>query len=235
MKLKRLDIKRIDDLTAKIERNNEKIKKLTEQNGILKNNIQNFPKDIKELKTLIKTEEKEEKELEHINNKIDFCKKIIKHTKDIKHNLSEEIHDQLEQITTEEFKNIHWKEAYKRVIISDDFEITFEKEDGSILKSTDPSSGTQLILALSFMVALNSLSGFKLPLIIDTPLGRLDNNVSENIAEFLPSYIEDKQIAFFVTDKEYAGEFKKKIRKYVGKEYKLKYFKDEYGEYTKVI
>ncbi len=236
MKLERLNIDKINELNEKIDRKNNTINNLLEENGILKHNINKiYPNQIKELKLKIKKSQKEQDKLDILNKKIEFCKNIINYVKNIKNKLAIEIHDQLEQITSEEFKNIHWKETYKRVLISDDFDITFEKEDGSILKSTDPSSGTQLVLALSFMIALNSLSGFKLPLIIDTPLGRLDEDVSENIAEFLPEFIKDKQVAFFVTDKEYNGEFKNKIKPFVGKEYHLQYFNDEFGEYTKVI
>jgi len=236
MELKRLNIDKIDELTNKIERNKKNIKNLNENNGILKNNIKNvYPDEIEKLENEISKEKQDEEKLKVLNNKLNFCKTAITYTKNIKKTLAQEIHDQLEMITSEQFKNIHWKETYKRVLISDDFDISFEKEDGTILNSTDPSSGTQLVLALSFMIALNSLSGFKLPLIIDTPLGRLDEDVSENIAEVLPEYIKDKQLTFFVTNKEYRGVFKDKIRKYVGKEYTLQYFNDEYGEYTKVI
>ena len=235
MRLERLEIDRINELTKKIKTSNERTKKLTEENGILRNNLNEiYPKKIKELEKEIEQEKDLESKEKELDKKMKFCKNIISTTKNIRKMLSKEIHEQLQNITTEEFKNIHWKEAYKRVLIDEDFEISFEKEDGTILTSTDPSSGTQLVLALSFMIALNSLSGFKLPLIIDTPLGRLDKNVKENIAEYIPQYSKNKQLTMIVTNSEYDEDFKEKLKKFVGKEYKLKYYND-YGEYTKVI
>ncbi len=84
------------------------------------------------------------------------------------------------------------------------------------------------------MTALNSLSGFELPLVIDTPLGRLSSKIRDNLAEFLPEYTNNKQVTLIVTDTEYAGYFKEKIKDSVGEEYKLVY-SEEFGEQTKVI
>lgn len=210
------------------------IRSATEKNGILKQNLEDFQSKLNKINNEIKKEQnKKDKETE-LDKNIDFCEKIINITQQLYNELAQEIHDNLQALTTEEFRNIHWKKAYESVIIDNDFNVSFKKTDGSVIAATDPSSGSQLTLALSFMTALNSLSGFELPIIIDTPLGRLGNKIRENLGEFLPEYTKNKQVTLIVTDTEYAGEFKEKIKNYVGKEYLLQY-SDENGEQTRVV
>lgn len=73
------------------------------------------------------------------------------------------------------------------------------------------------------MTALNSLSGFELPIIIDTPLSRLDEPIKENIGKYLHEYTKQKQVTLLVTGSEYSEGFRKEIREYVGKKYTLNY------------
>ena len=96
-----------------------------------------------------------------------------------------------------------------------------EKVDGELNTSLDPSSGAQLAVALAFITAINSSSGYKLPQIMDTSLGRWGNRLRRNFSKTLPDYLENHQMGFLFLDSEYTGEFKEKISKYVGKEYLL--------------
>lgn len=91
------------------------------------------------------------------------------------------------------------------------------------------STGGTLTLALAFTLALNSLSGFDLPIVIDTPMGNLDEDIQMNIAEFLPNYSKDKQITLLVKSKEYTKEFRSAVYDYVGEEYKLEFDEDQKG------
>ena len=145
--------------------------------------------------------------------------------------LEEDIHNKLEELTSKEFENLHWKEYYKGVTIDDEYDVKILKEGGYITPH-DLSKGGQLVLALSFMTALNSLSGFGLPIVIDTPLGRLDEPIKENIGKYLHEYTENKQVTLLVTGSEYSDEFKKGIRDHVGKEYELKYIQEKDGMTT---
>ena len=102
-------------------------------------------------------------------------------------------------------------------------------KEGGYVTPDDLSKGGQLVLALSFMTALNSLSGFGLPIVIDTPLGRLDEPIKENIGKYLPEYTKNKQVTLLVTGSEYSDAFRKGIRNHVGKEYELNYIQEKDG------
>ncbi|MCQ2972671.1 MAG: hypothetical protein MJ209_05305 [archaeon] len=123
---------------------------------------------------------------------------------------------------------MHWKEFYNGVSIDSQYNVTIHKPGGDIVPN-DLFKGGQLILALSFMTALNSLYGFELPIIIDTPMGRLDEPIKENIGKSLPYYTKGKQVTLLVTGSEYSKDFKKGIRDFVGKNYVLNYVQEKDG------
>lgn len=234
VKIDSIPIDMIKENNEKINKNEKEIENLYQEIGKFKDRSKNIPKKINKLNILIDEEESNQNIRNKISQQLEFCEDLQDICNKLNHKMKISIHEKLQKLTSEEFKNIHWKKSYKDVLINEDFEVSFLMEDGSEKSATDPSSGSQLVLALSFVIALNSLSGFKLPLIIDTPMGRLDSNVREKLAEFLPEYLNNKQMALFVTDKEYEGLFKEKIDYYVGKKYLLKSAQDNDDE-TMVI
>ena len=84
------------------------------------------------------------------------------------------------------------------------------------------------------MTALNSLSGFDLPILIDTPFGRLDEEIKENFGKYLHDYTKDKQITFLMTGSENSINFRKGINDHIGKQYLLHFNEEEKGEITKI-
>ncbi|MBE6486503.1 MAG: hypothetical protein E7Z85_06660 [Methanosphaera stadtmanae] len=234
LKLEGMDVDLINDNNAKINENKILIRNAIEENGKYKDRIKNIPSKINSLKNQIKEEEEKEEEKTRVGKQIDFCTEVYNHCDDLYTELANSIHDQLQHLTSEEFKKIHWRKSYEEIKIDDDFDVSLLKADGSIVSATDPSAASRLVLALSFVIALNSLSGFKLPLIIDSPIGRTDLTMGEKLAEILPDYLENKQITFLVTDREYDGKFKEKIDQYVGYKYTLDVDPENDGE-TRVI
>lgn len=174
-------------------------------------------------------------DLDELDRKIEFCDKVYNASEKLYADLVVDIHDKLQNLTTNEFNTYHWKNTYAGIDIDDDFNVEFIRKDGTHVSATDPSAGTQLTLALSFITALNNLAGFKLPIIIDTPLGRLDDDIRFNLGKFLPEYTKDIQVLLLSTGNEYSGDFKTNILPYVGKTYKLEVIEVDDQEITDVI
>lgn len=233
-RLGNLDIDAIDELNRQIEENQELIKTLTENNTILKENLDTYPLMIDELDILIPQAIADEDVKDDIADKLDFCEAVKLISKRIYDELAVNIYQTLSEVVTEEYKTIHWKPDYKRIIVDQDFKVLVEKSRGNIVSATDPSTGSRNVLALTFMAALNSLSGFVLPQIIDTPIASLDLEMRSEVAKALPRYMEGKQMILLVMNSEYTGEFKTNIRKFVGYQYKLDYIGAE-GEGQTVI
>ena len=62
-----------------------------------------------------------------------------------------------------------------------------------------------LILTLAFTTTLRDTTGYKFPLIIDSPLGKIDTPNKYNIATRIPEYLPNEQLILLVTDSEYVA------------------------------
>ena len=227
LKLKQLDVDEIDEIHAKINYYEDMITNLKEANGVLKDNLETYPVLIRECKEEIEKAEGEESKRNEFNKKMEFCKDIKNISKQIYNELSVHIYEELGKKVTESYKTIHWKADYQRVIVDQDFNVSIEKTDGDIVSASDPSTGSRNVLALTFIAALNSLSGFTLPLVLDTPIASLDNQMRSDVAKYLPIYMEGKQMILLVMNSEYTGDFKLNIKPYVGEQYRLDYTGEE--------
>ena len=186
-------------------------------------------------KKLDKLYKKEEEELDKAGRynenelRLNFIKNIKKISSSLRNEISDEMHMKLENATSDIFKEMHWKTIYDHVEIDEDYLVTVYQKDGDINTANDLSDGGSLTLALAFTLALNSLSGFELPIVIDTPMGDLDEDIQMNIASFLPSYSKNKQVTLLVKSKEYTKEFREAVFDYVGNEYKLVFDENQKG------
>ncbi|WP_296893055.1 AAA family ATPase [uncultured Methanobrevibacter sp.] len=233
-RLKNLDVDAIDELNKQIEENQELIKNLTEDNTILKENLNTYPIMIDDLELLISQAIADEDVKDDIGDKLDFCEEIKLISNKLYDDLAVNIYKTLSEVVTEEYKTIHWKPDYKNIIVDQDFKVLVEKSRGNVVSATDPSTGSRNVLALTFMAALNSLSGFVLPQVIDTPIASLDLEMRSEVAKALPRYMKGKQMILLVMNSEYTGEFKTNIDEFVGYQYKLDYVGSD-GEGQTVI
>lgn len=222
-RLSNLDIDAIDKIKHEIEEKQEAITKLIEDNVILKENLESYPLMLDEIDMVISQAIKDKDVKYDIADKMDFCEDVKLISNKIYDELAVNIYQTLSKVVTEEYKNIHWKADYKNIIVDQDFRVLVEKSRGNIVAATDPSTGSRNVLALTFMAALNSLSGFVLPQIIDTPIASLDLGMRSEVAKALPRYMEGKQMILLVMDSEYVGEFKTNIKNFVGYQYILDY------------
>lgn len=234
MKIENIGNEKARDLITK----NKDLKKTYEDKlkeiGKIEGNIESLTYNLRELKLSIKTEEEKAPLKTELENVISFCDNAQKEINRIYDDLEQDIHDKLQNLTSDEFKKMHWKEGYSDVSIDTNYNIYIMKKDGTEKTPNDLSAGGKLVLALSFMTALNSLSGFDLPILIDTPFGRLDEEIKENFGKYLHDYTKDKQIAFLVTGSENSVNFRKGINEYIGKQYVLEFNELEKGEFTKI-
>jgi len=241
------DLKRISEQLEGMD--DEKIKVLERRYQMVKSkkediieNIGRLKSSQKSLKTQIDGLEKEfDKEVQkiekHSNLKriLTFCKTAKKAAEEIKDEIMDEIRAEIEQQTREHFFELIWKEEnYKDVIIDQNYNISVLDQNGMEAIGT-LSAGERQVLALSFMAALNTVSGFDAPIIIDTPLGRISKEPKLNIADKLPNYLQGKQVSLLVTEEEYTDEVRKKLKPKVGKEYQIKFQETRDGNQAEVI
>lgn len=140
----------------------------------------------------------------------------------------------LSEVTTHCFLTLTEKASLvKRICIDPEtLDISMQKEDGSELKKSQLSAGEQQMFAISIVWALALTSGYKAPVVIDTPMARLDSaHRTSFVKEYLPA--ASSQVIVLSTDEEIAGNYLDLVRENVLDSYTLLYHED--GQYTSVV
>lgn len=88
--------------------------------------------------------------------------------------------------------------------------------------SFDRSAGENQIFATALIAGLAKVSGVKAPMIVDTPLGRLDSKHRMNILNFWTSE-KNRQIILLSQDEEIDNDFYRQMKESVSKTYLLEY------------
>ncbi|MDC0243357.1 AAA family ATPase [Marine Group III euryarchaeote] len=186
----------------------------------------------KELDKELLVESRKYQQLEALNKKLDFATRSLNVLTDIRDEYISEIKDKISENTNKYFQELIWKKTFEKVTIDDEFDLKVYNNYGSNVKY-DLSAGERQVLALSFMAALKDITGYKAPVLIDTPMGRISKKPKDNIAECLPRYLKDTQLILLVTDSEYTTSVKEKLDPRTANCYKLNF--DEETSSTTVV
>ncbi|MBT8508697.1 hypothetical protein AZH53_09800 [Methanomicrobiaceae archaeon CYW5] len=155
------------------------------------------------LKEEWESETRKEKEFEKIKIKLKFvqdAKKILSNTESI---IKGKIRTQVETNTKKNFMTlIRKKNAFSDIDIDDSYQVRISHVNG-YNAINDLSAGEYMILGLSFMSSLMTISGFQAPVIIDTPLGKIDDEHRDYITNELPKFLRGTQLMLLVTPTEY--------------------------------
>lgn len=134
---------------------------------------------------------------------------------------------QLSQTATQCFRSLVEKDSLIRAIKvdTDTLDVTIWGSDGKEVLKTQLSAGEQQMFAVSIIWALALTSGYKAPVVIDTPMARLD---SSNRANFVTKYLPaaSSQVVVLSTDEEINGRYLDMIRGNVADYYTLLYNED---------
>lgn len=140
----------------------------------------------------------------------------------------------VETRTKENFnKLIRKKTAFKNIIIDDGFNVkVIHANNYNVIN--DLSAGEYMILGLSFMSALMTISGFHAPVIIDTPLGKIDKEHRDYITTELPKFLEGTQLVLLVTPTEYDDKVKENLNNYLLKDSFFEIFENDSNTVSEV-
>jgi len=234
-KLENVDINEINDWNSKIIQ----YTKLRDQQigniAITDEEIKKINKNIKDLNFKLQKELNKEEKYAILQKKLLFCDESIKILEKIKNEIVDEIRKEIERETEKQFLELIWKKnTYSKVKIGEDYEISL-LDNNNIESIGTLSAGETQILAFAFIGALNAVSGFHVPIIIDTPLGRISLVPRLNIVSNLHRFLSQKQIILLFTDEEYSESVREKLIDRSGKEYEISFKESEYGSEVEVI
>ena len=140
------------------------------------------------------------------------------------HRLQAQKVNQLEKNITSCFEFLAQKQAIITSISIDSktLDITLRDYKGGVLLKDQLSAGEKQMFAISILWGLALSSGYKLPVIIDTPMARLDSAHRTNfINKYLPN--ASSQVIVLSTDEEINGKYLEDVKAYVNTAYTLVY------------
>ena len=128
---------------------------------------------------------------------------------------------QLAKAMTSVYKQLAHKDQVSKIEINDDGNTHILSKSGKEIQF-DRSAGENQLFATALIAGLAKVSGVKAPMVVDTPLGRLDSMHRKNILTF---WAEDKnrQVVLLSQDEEIDHQYFKQIKKNVSKTYLLEH------------
>jgi len=185
--------------------------------------IDRYEDDIQTLNTqLTRLEEKAELTAKK-QREIEYCRKLCEVIDDFSHEFRKQRAERLEDYTLTMWRKLARKQdLVKRIKVNPhkQFSIDLFDADNRLIDKTKLSAGEKELLAISLVSALSQIADRALPIVIDTPLGRLDTEHRANIAQhYFPN--TSHQVILLSTDTEIVGDELKAIRPYVSQTFTI--------------
>ncbi|MCQ6277051.1 DNA sulfur modification protein DndD [Bacillus sp. V3B] len=139
--------------------------------------------------------------------------------------------EDVEKYLTEMFKKLHRKKDYARNFKFDPvtLKVTFDNDLDQEIHKNNLSQSEKQIYAVSFLWALQKASKRQYPVIIDTPLGRLDAEHKHNMLEHYFPYA-GPQVIILSTEEEISVSRKGMIKPFIAREYRLEISPEDHHE-----
>jgi len=102
--------------------------------------------------------------------------------------LRQKMKGNVEEFATKAFMQMTTEKTYAGLQINNSYGLSILDPQGEVLN--ERSAGAEQVVALALIDGLNKTSGTKAPIVMDTPLGRLDPKHRQNILQYLPDMAE---------------------------------------------
>ena len=188
----------------------------------LKSNNETLERDVNKLHDEYLKLLEEEAEYKEISAKIRLCTDSLAVINDVKEDMMGETREIIQKATNDKFFNLIRKsQTYGEIKITENYEVKLFDEDGRPAASSASASEVEL-LALSFILAIHSVSGFESPLVVDTLLARTSGVQRLNVAKSCLNVSEEKQLLLFLIDEEYSEPVERLFKEKHVSEYTLR-------------
>jgi DNA sulfur modification protein DndD len=140
---------------------------------------------------------------------------------------------ELESITSDLYNSLQAKSSYKGNIRfnPEDYTSSIELPSGQVLRKGELSAGEKEVYAISLIGGLCRAANRSIPIIIDTPLSRLDRENRRNIVQkYYPQ--AGRQVILLSTNEEVYGQYYEYLKDFILQQFLLEY--DEESKCTRV-
>jgi DNA sulfur modification protein DndD len=223
-----------EDLFRQIANINQSIGRQKEKRAALEEKIEKYKIDISDCKRRLSDIAALVESAESARRQLELSRKIRLVIQDYVDRLTKRKASILQKNVEEMIKRLVRKEdlVSKLEINPKDFSVTLYGREGAKLKKSDLSAGEKEIYAICLLWGLAKTSGRELPIIIDTPLSRLDTDHRRAIVQrYYP--VAGSQVIILSTDTEVDKEYYQMLIPSVERSFLLDY--DPVQGRTKVL
>lgn len=203
-RLKGIDVTEVDKVNVNFENTHQRIVNLQSQEEILARGMEKRAEKIRNLEARIKEATRDDKEARELSIEKDLCDQIASAADSIYSNAINQVRTDLEQAIAKPFAAATGKEF--RTQITEDFEVLTLLEDG---KKVALAEGEKMLKGYIFSIALRDVIKLNLPLVVDTPFGKLGFAFRKIVATQLTTLMTGEnggrslQLIFSMHDTEY--------------------------------
>jgi DNA sulfur modification protein DndD len=153
--------------------------------------------------------------------KLDLANSLRDFFTQLKERLKDKQKEQIEQAINHYFPILMTAHnMISHIRVTSDFELRYENAEGQTLGINNFSSGMKQLAATTLLWALKEVSGKNIPLIIDTPLARIDREHQDNLLrQYYPNI--GKQVIILPTNSELDERKYEQLKPFIYKEYCL--------------
>jgi len=213
---------RIRDDTSQLERLNQQTVQLREQIGELTRQKQSDTSDLNRLRAEAGRMAARHESAQPNLARAAKAEKIATLISDAIEDLYPKYVDRLGEEMTSVYKQLAHKNLVKKIEIARDCTVKLLGDKGHDIRTMDSSAGEEQIFALSLIAAIAKVSGTKVPIVMDTPLARLDTEHRSNVLQYFAANAGE-QVIFLSQPDEVNGEYLQVIRTRVCKAYHIEF------------
>ena len=205
------------ELSQKSELKGEKEQEIKE----IGEKIRSFESELEKLIRDIKYQEKQVTISGSAKNKVDLSNKLKSFFKAYKDKLKKKRRQEIEsKLNTYSQKLITSSTQIKKIKVYDDFSLHPVDKSDVPIGINSLSSGIRQLIATALLWSLKDVSGKTVPLVIDTPLGRIDRKHQENLLNYYYPSV-GKQVIILPTDSELDLNKYNLLQPYISQEFQL--------------
>jgi DNA sulfur modification protein DndD len=151
----------------------------------------------------------------------EYVEHIARSLNDLREELRQRLRKELQKIVNEKFRSlVHDYNLVDTIEIDDTYTLTFRDSNGLLVGRSSLSSGLKQLVATALLWALKEICQREVPVIIDTPLGRIDRENQENmLLNYYPSLAQ--QVLILPTNAEIDQRKFELVRERVAKQYRI--------------
>lgn len=237
-------------IRSEVRTNDPDVQRLYEEKGSLTERNRTLEKEITDdllpqIKTCEDSITSKTRQLSELEKKIektssmkkqaDYCDSMIDALQEFSKRFREQRVEKLEEYTLEMLKRLSRKSDFVsrvQIVPEENFSIRLYDGYNFLVDKTKISKGEKELVAISLIWALSKLANRELPLVIDTPLARLDSEHRQRIVEnYYP--FAGQQVILLSTDTEVVGDLFDLVKPNVSQTFLIQ--KDSVSDSTKFI